>query len=272
MPTITRLSNVSNVSPGGSGLVDVPVGAFTYLTIGCSFAGMVEGDLTNIQVKINNSVVVHWRTLKDLRDYNIHIGSPDQETDEFMLYFAAPRSLFPFPADQNLTALGTAGLSSLQITYDVGSGATAPALNWYAERTGEIRKPGMLHYVQPYNYNVATNKTSLDTFPKSSNKNAFPSITMLAMRPDAGTITEAYFLGNNHEYIEQQTLLFQEAAQRKAGRVDVTGWHYMDFVTSNKPLSALPTLTLNDMRVVVSNSEATSVQFYYHALGVLGSM
>lgn len=273
MPNITRLSNVSNVSPGGSGLVEVPVGPFTYHRIGCKFTGVLVSEIRNIQVKLNNAVIVHWRTLQHLLDYNEHIGAPDPAPGNFMMHFAAPRQLFPLPSDQVFTAMGTAGLDTFQITYDVDIAATTPNLVWYAERDSSERSPGFVHYIQPYNYNVSTGKTSLDTFPKSNNKDAFPSIAMLAMLPSNGKkITEAYFLGNNHEYVEQNTIEFQNETQKIAGRIIVGDWHYMDFVTANKPLTAMPTLTFNDMRVVVSVSEAVDVQFYYHAYGVMGAM
>lgn len=123
-----KLPSIQNVVAGSTASLSVPLGV-TYHCINLTYAGVNLSEMKNIEVKLNGKTIQEFADGQRLSDMNRHYG---RHTEAGILSIWFERPELDNLMLRRATCIGTEGIGTFQITFDIDAGATAPVIEAFA--------------------------------------------------------------------------------------------------------------------------------------------
>ncbi|TMO62859.1 major capsid protein P2 [Pseudoalteromonas aurantia] len=263
---ISKLNKITGVAKGGTASIGLPVNA-TYEKLHFKIAGCTPADLQNIRLDLNGDMLCEYDSLQDIVDENSYFER-DQVNGLVTWHFARPEVKSPINADlstQRFFALGTTGLSTVQIKFDIDRNAKNPAdenealdVSVFTEKDiGTV--PGWLFKRRSFRYSFSQGINEVADIPKPVG--AF--ISMIEIKK-AG-VKSSEFLVDNVKWREHVPKDLHNHILEQRGRTAIQDVHSIDLAMSGDVFSALKiTENIFDMRLRIDCETAGAAEVIVH--------
>lgn len=228
---LNKVTSVSQIAPGLTVSVNFPVNGKTYNFATWALTNVTPADMTNIKFKLNGKTFQEFddgTVLDELNDYYNRPYSGANHT----AFFERPELREQF---RRLTSIGTMGLSTFTMEFNLAATVVDPAIQFYAD-TGEPQLTGMI--------------TKIKKFPVSFTSAGKHDIDKI---PRVGKIAALHFYKSDisNVIIERDDVLVVDATkdileqvQKIYDRVPVTAkCTHVDFIHRGVPTEALEVIS-----------------------------
>jgi hypothetical protein len=265
MKTLLSLPTIANVAAGNSVSINMPVGN-VYERVFLEYSGVTLAQLKNIKLELNTLLVSEWADGTKVESIDAHY---DRATTSGYLVFNFTRPELHNLQQRRFFGLDTSvsqGISLCAITLDVDSGATAPVLKAYAEKSSAVQGvPNFLTKIRRFILPVsATGQFDIDNIPRPIGASIAAIHLFMADGVDADAlcdITKADLIVDNvswHDVGAATAAAIQETYKRVPQTTDAT---VIDMILDNDIQQALPlTQNIKDMRVRATASGTGQVE------------
>ncbi|WP_287796248.1 major capsid protein P2 [Idiomarina sp.] len=232
-----KLPSLSNVSAGSTATLEVPLGV-TYQRIMLEYSGVTAAQIKNIEVLIDGKAIWKLRDgtmLNDLNEY--YQRNPESGVLDF--WFIRPE--FDNIDLRLLTAIGTIGVKTFQIKFDIDDAATNPKVSGYATKSVNSEL-GMITKIKMYEKASSVEGVQeVDNIPKEGRWAAVHHY-------GKGDISEVELSANSNEVIKLSKVL-SEKIQRDYKRTPLGAkGTTIDFILEGSPFSGFPAQNFQDVR------------------------
>ena len=231
------LPSLSNVQAGSTATLIAPIGV-AYHCIHLEYSGVTLAQMKNIEVKVNGKTLQEFADAQRLQDINKYY-SRNVEAGIITIWFERPE--YDNLALRRSTILGTANVSTLQISMDIHADATAPVIKAYAT--------------------VSPNRplTSLTKIKRWVVSNSVAGVKEVADIPREGRMPVMFFFKDdissadvsiNSVKVYEISKGLGEKIQRDYGRTpDASKFTAVDFHLEGDPAQALAVQGVADFRI-----------------------
>ncbi|CAM4334705.1 major capsid protein P2 [Pseudoalteromonas maricaloris] len=250
---ISKLNKITNVVKGGTASLSLPINS-TYEKLHFKLAGCTPSQLRNVRLELDGRMLCEYESMQDLVDENNYFKRP-QQAGFLTWHFSRPEVKSPINSDlsvQRFFALGTVGLATVQIKFDIDSAAKNPAdetealdVSVYCEKDIGAA-PGWLYKRRSFRYSFSQGINEVDNIPKPVGA----YISLIEIRK-AG-VASAEFLVDNVKWREHIPKALHNHIIEQRGRAPLANVHSIDLAMSGDVFSALKlTPNIFDMRLRV---------------------
>ncbi|MBQ4860342.1 capsid protein [Pseudoalteromonas sp. MMG013] len=256
MREIADLPTITGVAPGATVSQTIPVGP-TYDRIHFMYSGVTPSQIKNVSLNLGTNMVTEYATLQDLIDENNRFKRVSKEgvttwhfvNDQF-------RSAQHFElVEQRMFSLGTAGVRSVQIKFQIDKDATAEVeISAYAEKSAPVA-PGWLMKRRSFYYTVTNGRVEVQDLPRP------PNASICAIAIKAPGIKGVEFLVDNVKWRESIPLDLHNHIMEQNGKTPIAGEFYLDFCLEGDKYGTLfldP--AIRDMRLRIDGSEQAQAE------------
>ncbi|KZN45969.1 major capsid protein P2 [Pseudoalteromonas luteoviolacea] len=272
MLEITKLNNITGVSEGGSVSLSLPIGR-TYEKVHFQIENVASTEIKNIRVELNGRLLTEWSTLADMLEENAYFKR--KQLDGYAtMYFTRPEVegiVNPSLVAQRFFALGTQGLSIVQIKFDIGvaekdqqQNPKTPVVAAFAEKT-RGSAPGWLFKRRVFRYNLNTGINEIENLPRPSGS----QIALIEIKKTGNSsvlIKDAEFLVNNVKWREAIPKSLHNHIIDQRGRAPQGETFAIDLSLSGDVFSSLvldPSISDMRLRVNCEGSGGAEVIVHY---------
>ncbi len=166
MRSIIKLNRIPNVEAGNSCSLKLPLGQ-TYENVHLTYSGVTPAQIKNVRIELNGRLLTEYKTMQELLDHNKRMKRHMAEgTATF--HFVEPELKGVKTTDliqQRMFSLGTVGLSSAEIKFDIDAEVANPVIEAKAEKSLGTA-PGWLAHRRSTMVNLNNGITEIDNLPK----------------------------------------------------------------------------------------------------------
>ncbi|MBE0378989.1 major capsid protein P2 [Pseudoalteromonas prydzensis] len=248
MREISKMPSITGVEAGNTVSLDVPVG-LTYDKIHLHYTGVTAAQLKNIRIELNGNLLTEYKTLQDLLNEN---NTFKRETlgDYATFHFVRDElksAQGPQLVEQRFFALGTVGLSTVQIKFDIDAAAAAPALQAYCEKSAPA-VPGWLFKRRSFMKNLIEGRTEIENLPRP------PGAHIGQILIKAPGITGVEFLIDNVKWRGDIPLELHNHILKQNGRSPRVDEYLIDFMLEGDMYGSLKLdAAIRDMRLKIDS-------------------
>ncbi|QFU04873.1 hypothetical protein FIU82_07580 [Pseudoalteromonas sp. THAF3] len=262
MRAIEKLPNFTGVEAGNTVSLNLPVG-LTYDKIHLAYTGVTANQIKNIRIETNGRMLTEYRSLQDLLDENARFQREtlaDYATFHFVqdqLESAQKAALI----ERRFFALGTVGLSTLQLKFDIDSAATAPAIEAFAEKSAPA-PVGWVFKRRSFMYNLINGRTEIDNLPRPDGAH------IAGILIKAPGIDGVEFLVDNTKWRDSIPKALHNHINKQNGRTAISNQYWIDFMLEGDMYESLKLdKAIRDMRLRIDATTAgqAEVVVYYFA-------
>lgn len=168
MRMLVKMPSLTNVAAGSTATLNCPIGR-SYDRLIFEYKNVTTAQIKNIRVEVDGKPVQEYKDAKQLHDVNHYYkrySSADhlQGKQYFSIWFSRPEmnSL----DHQRVTRLGTAGVQTFQVSFDVDEAVVNPSIVAYALQS-DAAPIGMITKVKQFVMSSATaGQFEIDSIPK----------------------------------------------------------------------------------------------------------
>lgn len=260
MREIVALPTISGVAPKASVSQTLPVG-MTYDRIHIQYSGVTPSQITNVRLELNGRLITQYSSLQDLIEENTRFQREVKAGIATWHFVRDDMSsaLYPELIEQRFFALGTNGLRTVQIRFDIAQEATAPVIECFAEKSA-ANVPGTLMKRRTFVYKLNNGRTEIDNLPRPTNA----SIMAIAIK--APGVEGVEFLVDNVKWRESVPLELHKHIMRQNGRTPIADEFYLDFCLEGDKYNTLkldPAIRDMRLRVDCTQEIQAEVAVYY---------
>ncbi|MEC4091145.1 major capsid protein P2 [Pseudoalteromonas rubra] len=266
MLEISKLNNLTGVTPGGTASLSLPIGR-TYEKIHFQFENIEATEIRNFRIELNGKMLSEWKTLQDMLNENAYYRR-EQLDGYATLYFTRPEVesvMHHSLSAQRFFALGTSGLSIAQIKFDIGTpkndqqgNPLTPIVNAYTEKR-EPSPPGWLFKRRTFAYNWAVGVNEVENLPRPNGAR----IALIELKHPS--VKSAEFLVDNVTWREKTPTVLHNHIIKQRGRAVQPDTYAVDLALSGDVFSSLVlTPQISDMRLRVECEQAGPAEVVVH--------
>ncbi|MBU76122.1 MAG: capsid protein [Pseudoalteromonadaceae bacterium] len=261
MRNISKLPSITGVEPGNTVSLDVPVG-LTYDKIHFKYSGATAAQLKNIRIELNGKLLTEYKTLQDVLNEN-NTFKREVLNGYATLHFVRDElnsAQGPQLVEQRFFALGTAGLSTVQIKFDIDPAAVDPKLEAFAEKSDAVM-PGWLFKRRSFYKNLVVGTTEMENIPRPIGAH----IAQIIIK--APGVTGAEFLVDNVKWRENIPLELHNHILKQHGRSPRVDEYLIDFMMEGDMYGTLKLdAAIRDMRLRIDSDtegQAEIIVYYF---------
>ncbi|WP_432459407.1 major capsid protein P2 [Agarivorans sp. QJM3NY_25] len=131
MRSTDSLGFVSNVQPGTTATVRIPVGK-TIERLHLDLTNLAPADLSNIRLELNTDLVLEYKDGAQMESLNVAYFVRNKESNRLTFDFKQD-DILKTVEEGRFFALGTQGLTTVQLKMDIASSVTDPRIEVFAE-------------------------------------------------------------------------------------------------------------------------------------------
>jgi len=259
MLEITPLNQITGVHAGGSVSINLPRG-LSYEKIHFEHSGVTPAQIQNFRVELNGRMLGEWRTLEEMRKENDYFKRP-QGAGSTTLHFSRSEVKGVVNSDlveQRFFALGTDGLSTIQIKFDIAQEAANPVIKATAEK-GAAALPGWLFKRRTYRFNFAAGINEIDNIPRPIGA----YIALIEIKKTG--VTSAELLVDNVKWRDRISKGLHDQILQQRGRTPQADTHAIDLMLSGDIFACLAlTDSIKDLRLRIECTEGGSAEVVVH--------
>lgn len=244
MKSLDQLPTIANVAAGNTVTVNMPVGN-VYEKVFLHYEGVTAAQLENIELKLNDRIVSEWPDGDRLLSMDAHYNRAQQSG---VLIFNFTRDELHELRQRRFFGLDTSksqGVTIAAITLDIDSGASAPKLTAFAEKSTAVQgAPNYLTKVRRFIVPVSAAGTfDVDNIPRPKGASIAAIHLYMGDGADADSrcdVTRAMLLVNNTNWhdVDASTA---ESIQKAYGRTpQIAESTVIDLTLDGDIMQALP--------------------------------
>lgn len=260
MRNFKKLNSIVGVAAGASVSMNLPIG-LTYDHLFFALSGVTPAQIKNVRLELNGRLVTEYKTLQQLVDENKYyqrVATDSMVTWPFIreelkggnvVNANGVAQAIPDLTVQRYFALGTTGLSTAQIKFDIDTAATTPSITPYAI-TSAPSPVGFLTKRRSIVVNLNNGITEIADLPRPANS----KIAAIHLKGVGIQGAELKIDGTKWREVLPKALHDHILLRHK--RTKQTNTHHMDFILDGDLANAI-TLdrAIQDFRLTV---EATA--------------
>lgn len=160
---VIKLPAFSPYAAGSDFSLRIPV-TWTYQNIMIEFSGVTPAQLKNLELRVNGKPLQRYSSAQVLIDINTFHKRSDDATDGVLNFWQIRPELLNM-IERQMTALGTADLSTVTLHGEIDAAAAAPVLSAHAE-VSKNQPAGLLNHVREYVASFGTTgQLEIDNLP-----------------------------------------------------------------------------------------------------------
>ncbi|NIC03977.1 major capsid protein P2 [Billgrantia bachuensis] len=224
MRLTTRMPSLSNVTPGGTATLNMPIGR-TYERLILSYTNLTRAQMKDIRISVDGKPVMEFADAEQVAALNKYYGRHDA-AGQLTLWFVRPE--LNQLEQQRVTGLGTGArdgsgkVSTLQLEVEIDGAAVGPTIQAHAIQS-DPAPLGMINKIKRFTYSSATaGQFEIDNIPKG------PRLCAIHFIKDADDVSRVEVEQNSRKVVEGGKTLLQYL-QRESGRVPQAKYLAVDF-------------------------------------------
>lgn len=234
MRMLVKLPSITNVAPGSTATLNCPIGR-SYDRLILEYKNLNPEQIKNLRVEIDGKPIQEYKDARQLYDINVYykryVINANQKSGFLSVWFSRPEmnSL----EHQRVTRLGTTGVQTFQVSFDIADDAVNPIVIAHAVQS-DPSPLGMITKVKQFVMSAATaGQFEIDSIPKG------PRILAVHFfKPDVNHIE----IEQNSRKIREGSKDFLGFVQRESNRVpQVTKATHLDFTLESDLYHSLET-------------------------------
>lgn len=216
------INKIDNVVPGGTASISLAIGN-TYDRIYIELGGdLVKAHISNIKLELDGKLVSDWRNVAALEAIQQGYYTRLIDANVIEMVFTLD-DILKTVEEGRFFGLGTMGLTTAVITFDISATPAAPVVKAYAEKSAPAA-PGYLVQTRKFPFAVSSGQNEITTMPKPAGW----KIAAIHVFKTEGDVTKAEFIVDNKSWVNvpKSTL---ERMSKRYGRTPQANYVHLDF-------------------------------------------
>lgn len=254
MARITKkMPSISNVVAGSTATLNLPVGR-SYERLTFAYQGVTLSQMKNIKVIVDGKTVQEYPTAETLNKVNEFYGHVDG-SGYLTLHFSRPE--MATLEQQRFTGLGTAGVGTLQVMFDIDDAAANPVITCTALQS-EAKGLGSIIKVKRFPLSSAVaGEIEIDKIVKGP---AIRAIHLIDVDATKNTKPSALEVEIDSNKVYEASVTLAAEIQKQYGRVPQDNIYHCDFTLEGDYVQALVTAGAQDLRIRPTLPEAGALE------------